>query len=428
MKPISLTPERCEYEAGKLRLIFNYITPTSRGIDAWCEVRNGAGPPLAYGRLDLMGVRTVSSLANQMGTKEQVEEAKPVIAEAVYDVIQYTLNGPEPDRLDLVEPATDPWLLYPLLMSRAATRLVAAGGVGKSMLALGVAVTVATGTKALLGLTPVRTGPVLYLDWEADKVIHGERLRAICRGHGLNTPKNIYYLLSQQALPRAIHAIQQAAAEVKPVLVIVDSNAMARGVSGEGSAEDSTIRMFSALRSLGLPSLIVDHKSDEKIRRGKQGGYGSVFNTNLARLEWEVVRRDNTGGMVMKLTKANNMKAGRELGFRLSYKEVDQRVTEVRFDSINPTSIGEDYGGDEMARARAGQADLIYGKLLRSSEPRTVRWISEETGYTESIVRTQLNRHTRRLFERVGDGVPALWRARDQVGDEGQQDELPAPY
>ena len=50
-----------------LRVVVDWINPTSRGIEAWVEIRWQGNVPspklLAFGRYDLMGARTASSLA-----------------------------------------------------------------------------------------------------------------------------------------------------------------------------------------------------------------------------------------------------------------------------------------------------------------------------------------------------------------------------
>lgn len=416
------SPDRCEYRHDSgLRLLFDMITPTSRGLDAWCEIRyqNGQGPQrvLTYGRYDLMGSRTVSSLSNQAGG----EDRREVISAAVYDCVQFILNGSEPLQLSKVKPRprSERWLIEPFIETQAPTRLIAPGGTGKSLFALALAVAVSCGSRSVLGLLPRITGPVLYLDWEADETVHAERLQAICLGAGIKPPDNIHYLLQRQPLHRSARGLLRLVNDLSPLLVVVDSNTMARGPSGEGSAEDSTTRLFGVLRSFGVASLIVDHKSKDAMQKGRSGGYSSIFNENLARLQWEVARSVElpTGSeMVWRLEKANNTRRGREVGYRQLYFE-DQ----ITFTQIPPSEVGTP--SDTNSKA----TDSIYMALAASHEPRTVRSVAAELDMTPEAVRARLSEHPS-LFENVGTKAEGRWRLRDRPGDEGQSDSLPDPY
>lgn len=80
----------------------------------------------------------------------------------------------------LQEPEEDLDFVLPGLLAGTVGVLVSAGGTGKSMLALGLAASVAAGRDAwsLMGSEP-RQGPVIVLSLEDPKVILGRRLRAL---------------------------------------------------------------------------------------------------------------------------------------------------------------------------------------------------------------------------------------------------------
>lgn len=441
LTPIRISPEWCEYlHRSGLRLIFSFIMPTSRGVDAFVEVRWQGNIPsprvLHFGRYDLVGNRTVASISNQtvdaappLGQDDPKALVRQIVTEAVYDVVQVVLNGEPAVVLAEVDPHDERWLLEPLVEAHSHTRIIAPGGAGKSMFALAIAITVATGTAKLLGLRPVRTGPVLYLDWEADAQTHNERLRAMCKSIGLTPPKDIHYLRMASSFHRNTSAIARNVVDTESIMILIDSNAMARGVSGEGSAEDSTLRMFAAMRSLGIPAVILDHKSDEKIRRGLKGGYGSVFNQNLTRLEWEVNRYEehtpDSRSLVYRLEKTNNTRKGLELGYRINHINVDKRLDVVEMQVIEPSTVRAIKAED----VEQTNEDRLHTLLSQSDEPRTVAWLADHSEIPSSTVRRTLNRNRSR-FEAIGQkhSKEKLWRAKGQPRDEGELDEMPVTF
>lgn len=406
LRPVR-TGIRTEYwhEAG-IRIIFDYLHPTSKGLEAWCEVRWVGNVPepklLTFGRWDLMGSTTVKRLADQaaidcpkVGT-DTSEAIRAMLRAAVYDMIQTHLEGKETVTLAHIEPQKQQWLLRPLLEAGTATRIIARGGATKSLLALAIGVTICTGRSKLLGVKPATTGPVLYLDWEADQGTHATRLHAMCKGAGIDVPENLHYEHHDESLHRAIHGIARTVAQYAPIALVVDSNAMARGGTGSGGAEDTTRDMYAALRQLKLPVVILDHKSDEKIRRGVKGGYGSVFNQNLARLEWEYVRIQQVGDttrVALSLEKANNMRTGIELAFELDFVNLgdgdDRHLDKIRMRPIAPANV------TAMPDASNAQTwrDRIYWLLQAEGVPLEVGEIAERMEASESTIRKELNRH-----------------------------------
>jgi AAA domain len=439
LTPTLVTPERCEYlHSSGLRLIFAMIEPSQSRINAWCEIRWQGNVPaprkLAFGTYNLMGPRTVPSLVSAAmagidpKTERGLTDLKPILhqslSDAIYDVVKLILNGEPSIDLADVDPHDVLWLLEPLIEVHSNTRLIAPGGIGKSTFALAIAATVVTGSAKILGIRPQVTGPVLYLDWEADPQTHAERLRALCRGHGLNVPRGIHHQYLSGSLSRNMSAVQNAVADTNPVLIVVDSNAMARGASGDGPAEDSTIRLFSALRVFRRPALITDHKSKDAIAKGRRGGYGSQFNENLARVQWEVVRMTDTPGkveLVWRLEKANNTSKGIEIAYRHTFQTENGRLTEARIDWIEPASV---LALIEPTGA-ANTVDRIQAALRQADEAQTVNQIVDATGISRDTIARALNRN-KGLFEPAGTGPnkAQLWRVKDQPRDDGTAEEL----
>lgn len=417
LRPIR-TGVRTEYwhEAG-IRIIFDYLHPTSKGLEAWCEVRWVGNVPdpklLTFGRWDLMGSTTVKRMADQAAIdspkigNDTGEAMRGMIRAAVYDMIQTHLEGKETVTLAHIEPEKQQWLLRPLLEAGTSTRIIARGGATKSLLALAIGVTVCTGRTKLLGVKPSQPGPVLYLDWEADQGTHAVRLHALCKGAGFDPPDNLHYEHHDQSLHRAIHGIARSVAEYEPIAIVIDSNAMARGGTGGGGQEDTTMDMHAALRQLQLPAVILDHKSDDKIRRGVKGGYGSVFNQNLARLEWEYVRIqqvEDTTSVALSLEKANNIRTGLEMAFEMRFVNIgegdDRHLDQIKMRPIAPATVTAMPGPDQ---ARTWK-DRIYWLLQAEGVPLVTADIADRLDGSESTIRKELNRHS--VFRNVAvDGL-----------------------
>lgn len=390
-----------------IRVVFDYLNPTTKGLEAWCEIRwqgNVPDPrPLTFGRYDLMGATTVSRLAQQAALdcprlgQDTPAELRSMIGFAVYDMIETHNQGKETVVLADVEPAHSQWLLRPLMEGGTNTRIIARGGSTKSFLALAIAATITTGRSRLLGLKPSVVGPVLYLDWEADNGTQAARLRAMCKGAGLDLPDSLIYEHHDAPLAKAVHGIARSVAEYEPVALVVDSNAMARGGGGQGSAEDTTQAMFAALRHLGRPALIVDHKSDEKIRKGQKGGYGSIFNQNLARLEWEYARIHTMGDVtsfVLSLEKANNIRTGLELAYEFTFENVgegdERHLDSVQIRQVAPSSVSGIAAWDQAEKLR----DKIFAYLSSEGDVCSVAEISVGLSVSEGTVRKELHRHS----------------------------------
>ena len=105
------------------------------------------------------------------------------------------------------------FLLQPFVENDGVTLLYGDGGCGKSLLALAMAMSVASGVP-ILGMTPTRVVPVLYLDWESAANDHAERARAIHAGTGtdLDPPMFIHYQRQVASLAEGAPNIWRAGA------------------------------------------------------------------------------------------------------------------------------------------------------------------------------------------------------------------------
>lgn len=201
------------------------------------------------------------------------------------------------------------------------------------------------------------------------------------------------------------------------MLLTVDSTSLARGASGEGSAEDSTLRMFGALREIDRPALLVDHKPKEAIQKKRRGGYGSVFNTNIVRLEWEmshIVHSPNgTASFVLTLEKSNNIRPGLRLGYHSTISN-DDPAQSIRFRQIDPQDVPDP---DEVPLS-----DQIAGLLAARNMPLTVKQIAGILSQPEGQIRARLNDDPR--FVNVSTTRIGKWRLEGEPRDDGEQETI----
>lgn len=300
--------------------------------------------------------------------------------------------------LACVEPRSGvPFLLPPFIVDGAATVLFAEGGTGKSLLALAMGVSIATGID-ILDAEPTRLGPVLYLDWEWDKESHAERLLAICAGIGIKAPTGlIHYRHEVAPIWEAAPAIRRTIAELGIVFVIIDSLGFARG--GEPESADLTLKTFAALRTFGVPILCLDHVA--KNATDKRYSFGSVYTTNAARMTWRAEALKNEGESRIKVGLSNQKANGRfqkPRGFLIEMEiDRDDKLLSASFSATAP----EDVPGLSKALPLA---DHIQAILLANRGAMTIEGIlsvldAEGASNSKESVRVTLYKNSTRFVK-----------------------------
>ena len=406
------------FDSNTLCFVIDDLTRQRNGIRAWIEVHatiptEEDGEPIVFGSFDLTGARTSSTIKGQWREAMGFDLPDKIVKSVIWDAIQIIKSGPG-DAIRL-EPKTrndgDMWLLEPLWGNVGATRLIAAGGSGKSFLALAAAIEVSTGRNTILkGKTPRSVGPVLYLDWEADHQTHEQRLSQLLKGAGQAAKGvHIHYVDMKKhgALYRNVKPIQRIAQTHDAGAIIVDSVMLARGSTGDGPAEESTIRLYEAIDEIGLKTFLIDHKNAQQAAGGKKGGYGSVVMDNSARNVWDMIRTrqipDNGDGpgiyQELEHTKANNT------------KRYPKQALELRFGgptvTFQPVGVQSDFGIS---------ADTLADQIERALEQTgasTITQLAEHLNKTPASIRNQLNRHDDRFIVVAKSGSTNIWGTPD---------------
>ncbi len=300
------------------------------------------------------------------------------------------------------------FLVDPFIEAGGTAILFGDGGVSKSIHALTLAISVATGTALIPGTEVNVKGPVLYLDWETEPETQAERMEAICAGAEIARPKDVVYMRRTGSIGDSAREIRREIARLGAVLVVVDSVGAACG--GDPERADQIIRTFDGMRTLAVPVLAIHHIA--KDAKDKTKPFGSVYAPNLARLVWRLDRQQAAGAASVYVTatnyKANNGAISQPQGHRVSFSSADDgRLSEVLFEStgsgFRPAAATERGNGIRNAIGTT----LLGGDL-------TVEEIARDITASADTVRRTLNRH-KDWFTHTEQGKWGLLSGRDTV-------------
>jgi hypothetical protein len=265
-----------------------------------------------------MSIRVRSDLVKRMAQLYPEANWNEVIETVCVWGLRLSREGEPVVRLtEAVEIQPPQPLLQPLVVEPHPTVIFAPGGSGKSLLALAAAMAVERGS-GFAGIEALGAGPVLYLDFESDEADLRYRAQLLRHGHPEFLGAEPLYRRCYVPLADDLHALQHHVAHSHIRLLIVDSLALAAGAELEKA--ESAIRVFSALRTLGVSSLIVAHVPKDTDRPSI---FGSVFFGNLARNVFELVKVQEAGENKIEVglfhRKSNLGSLHRPIGLRFQF-------------------------------------------------------------------------------------------------------------
>lgn len=270
----------------------------SDGLRAEITVQStGAGRVQGPNTIDLLSARSQAEFANACaervnGLSKDVWRALVVHACAL---VAREFRAPQPSAVLAETPDTGPVeYLVPYLMPTAETTVMYGDGEsGKSMLAVRIGVSVASGQDVPWG-HEVRQANVLYLDWETNQNTLAKRFKRVCAGMCIEPPVNFFYRQCFRSITDELPHIREEISRKHIGLVIVDSI----GFAASGAlVEDETARSaMNALRQMSPATrLVVAHVSkSDAISLGPRKPFGSAFFWNGMRSGVEVSRSDET--------------------------------------------------------------------------------------------------------------------------------------
>ena len=300
------------------------------------------------------------------------------------------------DLLQNVDPEQK-WLVEPLIQYGHPTLLYGKGSSGKSWMAQYLSVLIHEGLSRS-GLT-VEQSTVLYLDWETDLNEITSRILMLRQGMGLSPEQDsgVWYKFMSQGLAADIAEIMALVKEHNIRFIVLDS--LGSACMGEPESAEVVLRMFMALRSLGVTSLCIDHTN-------KEGSlFGSVYKFNNSRQIFEAKKEQGEDEASLEFAlfhrKANNSKLVKPLGWLLSFDNVNHAAYLDRRD-VKYTRLES-----EMT-----VVDRIKNLLETSPTGMKPNEIAAELDKTSTHISKELSTHDQ-LFEKMANG---LWKIR-MTGD-----------
>ena len=184
------------------------------------------------------------------------------------DTIRLTFR-PAHELLDAAAP--QPFILAPLLAPGTATLVYGPAGVGKSFLALGLALAAARGGR-FLGWTAPRPHNVLYLDGEMRREVVAERLRlfgppppSLRMWLATEHPGTTLDLATEDGIVRLVASWR----EVNVDLIVIDSLSSLAGTTGNDPERWSELHQFLDFqRHVGRAVVVVHHANRDGTMRG----------------------------------------------------------------------------------------------------------------------------------------------------------------
>jgi len=287
-------------------------------------------------------------------------------------------------------PAPDPvgYLLEKVVPLGYVTNLHGAGGFGKSVLAMLIALSVSGYQKECLGLAVRKCGEVLYLDSELDERGQHPRVREICKGLGISVPEGLHYLSALGLdTATAFERTLRACKKLGTTLVVIDS--WGPLMDGNMESAQDIIKFYNnylkPLVDLGVTVLVVDHQSRTQDGQNyqKKGAFGSVYKENLARsvLQIERVEEDREAGTLR--VRARHRKSN--FGPRLEPFDVT-----ITFGDGTITTKAEAIEEAEKAVEETLSArDRVLAAVKHG--PLTVKDLAANTGLAPGTVRNKLS-------------------------------------
>lgn len=339
-------------------------------------------------RFNLMTARDRRDIAvrlHEMYLLGEVQEWLQIIDQVCTETIKrHREVEPAISLKDIPEREIPRYRLYPFIFEQEINILFGDGDTGKTILACLTATLVQDGY-SVLKLTP-EPGNVLYLDWETNQYQIKEAVTAIRKGLQVTLQESnpdILYMHCDQLLADMIEEIRLIVQQHDIKLMVVDSIGLA--VGGDADKMESARAGFSALRSLNVTVLGIDH-----IAKGSDGSapYGSVYRRNIPRSQF-LVKHDQAPetyelNIALIHKKCNIAPKLKPFGLKLNFSMNGTKLDEIHIDSVDLAS------NPELAKSLSLTERIT--SLLRQGAISVSEIAEGLEGSNENSIRTALNR------------------------------------
>ncbi len=182
---------------------------------------------------------------------------------------------------NVTEPPRKKWFLEGLFPQKYPSMVYAGGGIGKSFLGLFMTTQASRGMQSFLGRHfPEEPLKGLFLDWELELEEITCRAYQVARGLGLSKPPDgLLYYTPKVSLYRFLKELPKIIESESIQFIVIDSLG-ASCIDPDKVIE--VIEVFTALKDLGVESLIRDHqpKLQSNDSYESKTPYGSVYKFN----------------------------------------------------------------------------------------------------------------------------------------------------
>jgi hypothetical protein len=289
----------------------------------------------------------------------------------------------------LPEPGPRLWTVSGLIPEKAVTILVGHSGVGKSYIALYLAMCVCLGRR-FFGREVVK-GSALWVDRELDQEETLRRAYQVARGMGLpSPPAHLYYAHPEHPVgsDAAQRHVMEAVQETEAALIVLDS--LTVGSTGDASEQRDVVKLMKQVEAWGTV-LAIDHftKAGAAGNQSAATIFGSTFKRAIARSTIRLTQADG-GALTLRPDKSNFGPATSALHFKADHLTNEYGEPEVVFTSVTETD--ESMLGAE-AHAPAHEQTLIVLKRLYLDrlEPVPLALLAAEREAQEKTVRNHLS-------------------------------------
>lgn len=284
-----------EWPALAVRAVVEDVQERSEGW--YCEVTfHGHTEHLVWTKLKLDATERRTALITKLRSRYPTDDHGNGVAWddlleqlCVITVREHRKGEPFVELADVQAPLELPFLIHPLLPEGLVTVLYGDGTVGKSYLAMFMAVCARLGIALPGGFTPRRQVNALIADYETQQMLPARRLRRVCAGLGLaEPPRGIWYRRFTRTIADDYRLLRRFIAQHGIELVIVDSLAAACG--GDPKDAQAAIQTMVKLGSIGVTVLVVAHITKAASLEGGTEAtiFGSQFFKNYSRATWEL--------------------------------------------------------------------------------------------------------------------------------------------
>ena len=335
------------------------------------------------------------------------------------------------------DPATrreaPPWFLYPIWPAEGATGIVGSHESLKTYAAVAAALSVTTGEGYFGGNVRLSGEPrkVLYLDWEAGPESFADRMAALMNGAEVPPEPVLTHIEMRDSLMEAVPMLVERNQVGSYEGVVIDSMSASIG-SGGLIADDSVNAFWDATRALGVPALVLAHKSGHATRTKEASFFGSIMSAARVRMAWNVELEDAKAGgttyrVLWQCFKANNSnlkgaKLAWEWDFENEGEHDAQRVESVAIDAINPNAVSIKEPDRGRGRGPGVTHRAIVAALEKQGGPITRAALVQAAGKsTNTVAKTLARMVDSGVLVQVDSGFYAL------VGSQSKLTDLPDP-